>query len=99
MNRVDFFLFCNPDDTHGVEITFLRGISSNANKPVILTELFHRFAFHIGIRCNQHRVESGLLSPLHQSYGGASTGMNQDPLDALWPDFIAPAKTRGMILN
>ena len=99
MNRVDFFLFSNPDDTHGIEITFLWGISSNANKPVILTELFYRFAFHIRIRCNQHRLESSLLSPLHQSSGGASTGMNQDPLDVLWPDFIATAKTWGMILN
>src|SRR5690606_10771838 len=78
---VHFFVVGDTQHRFGVQVTFIRGVTTDTDHAVLRAEHIDRSRIHIGVGLNQHHLNIVFLRFADQFDRGTATGVNQDLVD------------------
>src|SRR5690606_38211983 len=78
---VHFFVVGDAQHRFGVQVTFIRGVTTDTDHAVLWAQHVHGYGIHIRVRLNQHDLNIVFLSFADQFYRSTATGVNQDLVD------------------
>ena len=77
MQRVDTFELGHPYHAHGIEITFIRRVATDADQAIARQQLIHGGGFHVRVRLHQYHFDALSLRDADELGRRAAAGVDQ----------------------